>query len=130
MIFLFVILSVDDGTGVITCCQWRVVEDSGCGLTVPVLGQLVSVFGRVSEFREEKQIKVSAIRIPAMSVCVPACMLAFVRTYTCACVSSQEPHKCAYIHVCACEQSRATRVLYVFVVFLITQKLFRFIDCV
>ena len=54
---------VDDGSGVIPCCQWRKEEDSEEGLVIPQLGQLVSVYGRVSEYREERQVKVNAICI-------------------------------------------------------------------
>jgi len=56
-------IQVDDGSGVISCCQWRKVVDSDEGMVIPKLGQLVSVFGRVSEYREERQIKVNAITI-------------------------------------------------------------------
>lgn len=52
---------VDDGTAVIACCQWRKVDDSDENLFIPKLGQLISVFGKVSEFREEKQLTVSSI---------------------------------------------------------------------
>ena len=54
---------MDDGSGVVPCCQWRKTEDSDQGLVIPPLGQLVSVFGRVSEFRDERQIKVLFIGI-------------------------------------------------------------------
>ena len=37
--------------------------DSDEGMVIPKLGQLVSVFGRVSKYREERQIKVSAFAI-------------------------------------------------------------------
>ena len=55
--------TVDDGSGVIPCCQWRKEADSEEGLVIPQLGQLVSVYGRVSEYREERQVKVNAICI-------------------------------------------------------------------
>ena len=54
---------VDDGSGVIPCCQWRKEADSEEGLVIPQLGQLVSVYGRVSEYREERQVKVNVICI-------------------------------------------------------------------
>ena len=38
-------------------------EDSEEGLVIPQLGQLVSVYGRVSEYREERQVKVNGICI-------------------------------------------------------------------
>lgn len=50
---------VDDGTGVLPCCQWRKNEDSEEGLFVPRLGQLVSIFGRLSEYRNEKQLTIT-----------------------------------------------------------------------
>ena len=56
-------LPVDDGGGVIECTQWRKVEDSEQGLYIPALGELVSVHGRVTEYRGERQIKVSHIGI-------------------------------------------------------------------
>lgn len=52
---------VDDGTGVLSCTQWRVERDSDRGLFIPELGRLVSVWGKLSEFRGEKQLTVSAI---------------------------------------------------------------------
>ncbi len=51
--------TVDDGTGVISCTQWRVTEDSDEGLTLPTLGGLVSVWGKLSEFRSERQLTVT-----------------------------------------------------------------------
>ena len=53
--------AVDDGSGVLSCTQWRKTEDSNEGLLVPAIGQLVSMFGRVEEFRGEKQLRVTAI---------------------------------------------------------------------
>lgn len=55
------VCSVDDGSGVLSCTQWRRSEDSSSGLYVPSIGELVSVFGRVEEYREEKQLRVTAI---------------------------------------------------------------------
>ena len=55
------VFAVDDGSGVLPCCQWRVQGDSDGGLFVPRLGQLVSAFGAVSEFRECRQIKLEAM---------------------------------------------------------------------
>ena len=43
------------------CTQWREKEDSEEGLFIPRLGQLVSVFGRLSEFRDQRQLVVSRI---------------------------------------------------------------------
>ena len=53
--------AVDDGTGVLPCCQWRKEPDSDEGLFIPRLGQLVSIFGRLSEFRDEKQLTIMTI---------------------------------------------------------------------
>lgn len=51
--------AVDDGTGVLPCCKWRKKEDSDEGLFIPRLGQLVSIFGRLSEYRNEKQLTIT-----------------------------------------------------------------------
>lgn len=59
--FLHCARSVDDGSGVLSCTQWRRLEDSSDGLYIPSIGELVSMFGRVEEFRGEKQLRVSAI---------------------------------------------------------------------
>ena len=53
--------AVDDGSGVLSCCQWRRSEDADEGIHIPALGDLVSVLGRVEEFREERQLRVFAI---------------------------------------------------------------------
>lgn len=52
---------VDDGTGVLSCAQWREKDDSDEGLFIPKLGQLVSVWGKVSEYRDVKQLTVTTI---------------------------------------------------------------------
>ena len=52
---------MDDGTGVMSCTQWRLVEDSDEGITILELGDLVSVWGKLSEFRNEKQLTVTSI---------------------------------------------------------------------
>ena len=59
-IIIYLVL-VDDTTGVLLCCQWRKEKDSDEGLFVPKLGQLVSIFGRVSEFRNERQLTITTI---------------------------------------------------------------------
>ena len=61
---------VDDASGVVPCCQWRKTEGSDLGLVIPRLGQLVSVYGRMSEFRGERQIKVLLIGILARPLVV------------------------------------------------------------
>ncbi len=43
------------------CTQWRRIDDSEEGLCVARQGQLVSVFGKVSEFRGIKQLTVTSI---------------------------------------------------------------------
>lgn len=53
--------TVDDGTGTIQCCHWRPVEGSEQGMVVPELGNLVSVFGKLSEYNGRRQIRVSNI---------------------------------------------------------------------
>ena len=53
--------SVDDTTGVLLCCQWRKQKDSDDGLFIPKLGQLVSIFGRVSEFRNQTQLTIMTV---------------------------------------------------------------------
>ena len=60
-LFHLIASTVDDGTAVISCVQWRKSDDSDQGIFIPTLGQLVSVFGKISEFREERQLTVSSI---------------------------------------------------------------------
>ena len=50
---------VDDGTGVLNCTQWRQENDGEEGIIK--LGQLVSVWGRLSEYRNEKELTVTTI---------------------------------------------------------------------
>lgn len=52
---------VDDGTGVLSCTQWREQEDSDRGLYIPSLGQLVAVWGKLSEYKEVRQLTVTTI---------------------------------------------------------------------
>lgn len=52
---------VDDGTGVLSCTHWREQEDSDRGLHIPRLGQLVAVWGKLSEYLEAKQLTVTSI---------------------------------------------------------------------
>ena len=68
---------VDDGSGVLSCVQWRRTKDSSEGLYVASLGQLVSVLGQAEEFREERQLRVTAISescVPRNCVCVCVCV--------------------------------------------------------
>ena len=78
------VCAVDDGSGVLSCTQWRRSEDSSEGLYVPSIGQLVSVFGRVEEYRAEKQLRVSAIGSTALLV--EQCNVILVQTVFCHCV--------------------------------------------
>lgn len=52
---------MDDGTAVINCTQWYLEEDSEKGLFIPRLGQLVAVWGKLSEYRNQKQLTVTTI---------------------------------------------------------------------
>lgn len=54
-------MSVDDGSGVVSCVQWRKTKDSSEGIYLARIGQLVSVLGQVDEFRDERQLRVTAI---------------------------------------------------------------------
>ena len=64
-------VSVDDGSGVLNCTQWRRSKDSSDGLYVPEIGELVSVLGQVEEYREEKQLRVTAIGAqPTYTSCI------------------------------------------------------------
>ena len=45
----------------LSCTHWRQEEDSDRGLVIPRLGQLVAMWGKLSEYREEKQLTVTAI---------------------------------------------------------------------
>ena len=45
----------------ISCTQWYLEEDSERGLFIPKLGQLVAVWGKLSEYRDQKQLTVTAI---------------------------------------------------------------------
>lgn len=60
-ICIIIMYVVDDGTGVISCTQWRQEADSDKGLVLPELGQLVSIWGKVSEYKAEKQLTVTTI---------------------------------------------------------------------
>lgn len=54
-------MSVDDGSGVVSCVQWRKTKDSSEGIYLARIGQLVSVLGQVDEFRDERQLRVTTI---------------------------------------------------------------------
>ncbi|CAI8034072.1 CST complex subunit STN1 [Geodia barretti] len=56
-----VIYDVDDGSGVVSCVQWRKTRESSEGIYQPGIGQLVSVLGTVDQFRDQRQLKVTAI---------------------------------------------------------------------
>ena len=69
-LFTFVgfIFIVDDGTGIIRCSWWRGQSDCDDESQPPVsLGNLVTVYGRVSVYRNQREIMISTISIFAMS---------------------------------------------------------------
>lgn len=45
----------------INCTQWYLEEDSEEGLFIPQLGQLVAVWGKLSEYRDQKQLTVTTV---------------------------------------------------------------------
>ena len=74
-----VCVSVDDGSGVLNCTQWRRSKDSSDGLYVPEIGELVSVLGQVEEYREEKQFRVTAIGAqPTYTSCIMTYIIAYI----------------------------------------------------
>ena len=52
---------VDDGSGVVSCVQWRKTRESSEGIYQPGIGQLVSVLATVDQFRDQRQLKVTAV---------------------------------------------------------------------
>ncbi|KAK3752060.1 hypothetical protein QZH41_009162, partial [Actinostola sp. cb2023] len=53
-----VIYKVDDGTGIIACCCWRnTIKDSF------TLGQSVTVQGKITEYRNQRQLTVNSISV-------------------------------------------------------------------
>ena len=57
-------ITVDDGSGTIPCCRWRQSEESvDNGQEQLNLGQLVTVQGKISVFREQRQLTVDLICI-------------------------------------------------------------------
>lgn len=61
MLIISTLFLVDDGTGVLGCTQWYLEDDSERGLFIPKLGQLVAVWGKLSEYRNQKQLTVTTI---------------------------------------------------------------------
>ena len=55
--------TVDDGTGVITCCKWKKQPEDDEKYTSITLGLLVKVDGKIKIFREERQINVEMMSI-------------------------------------------------------------------
>jgi hypothetical protein len=53
-------LSVDDGTGCLSCCVWH---NQNNDLVEATFGDLVTVMGKISVFREERQITASSFCI-------------------------------------------------------------------
>lgn len=55
---------VDDGSGTISCCKWHSLDlNTGRGQESYDLGQLVTVQGKISVFREQRQLTVDLICI-------------------------------------------------------------------
>lgn len=53
---------VDDGSGTISCCKWHSLDlNAGRGQESYDLGQLVTVQGKISVFREQRQLTVDLI---------------------------------------------------------------------
>lgn len=62
--WLFLLLIVDDGSGTIACCRWHQSDRSvDNGKELYNLGQLVTVQGKISVFREQRQLTVDLICI-------------------------------------------------------------------
>lgn len=53
---------VDDGSGTISCCKWHS-QDLNTGQESYDLGQLVTVQGKISVFREQRQLTIDLICI-------------------------------------------------------------------
>lgn len=53
---------VDDGSGTISCCKWHS-QDLSTGQEYYDLGQLVTVQGKISVFREQRQLTIDLICI-------------------------------------------------------------------
>jgi len=56
---------VDDGSGTIACCCWHSSDPNEDGRESFDLGQLVTVQGKISVFREQRQLTVDQICIQA-----------------------------------------------------------------
>lgn len=55
---------VDDGSGTISCCKWHSLDRSTSrGQETYELGQLVTVQGKISVFREQRQLIINLIYI-------------------------------------------------------------------
>ena len=63
----YVLIAVDDGTATISCCQWKSTSiASDKEGEKHELGQLVVVQGKISTFREERELTVDHISILKM----------------------------------------------------------------
>ena len=87
----------------IQCYQWCDEEEHSLEFS---LGQLVMVIGRITVFRDERQIQMDtmgACVCACMCACVCACMCACVRVCARACVRACV-RVCMYVcmHVCVC----------------------------
>lgn len=68
--------SVDDGTGTIPCCHWRPANMTDEEHPVHEHGQLVAVQGKISTFREQRQVTATFIRIlDSSACCIPNLLL-------------------------------------------------------
>ena len=55
-------LAVEDGTGRLLCCMWHN-QEREIDLVEATFGDLVTVMGRITTFREERQITISSLCI-------------------------------------------------------------------
>ena len=58
---------MDDGTGTVPCCYWRQANTTDEDRLLYEHGQLVTIQGKISTFREQRQVTVSLIRILTLS---------------------------------------------------------------
>ena len=61
-------LLVDDGTGCVSCCVWRS-QNREMDMVEATFGDIVRVVGKITKFREKRQITVSTFRILNLRKC-------------------------------------------------------------
>ena len=61
--YFYYLCLVDDGSGTIACCWWHSEDLSEDRRELYNLGQLVTVKGKISVFREQRQLTVDQIYI-------------------------------------------------------------------